>query len=141
MRAVEFNFVDFLDGQKQFNIPIFQRDFCWSRDRWSDLWNDINEVSKESEKDSHFLGSITYSVTNQFAGFNNWYVFDGQQRLTEITILFCALREQLKSRGPAGSNNCDGLEIDYELIENRFILNNPRNTNENCFSNEVMMKS
>jgi hypothetical protein len=70
-------------------IPPFQRPYSWEIVNVEDLWNDIVVLSGGSD---YFIGSFvvfTYE-TNP----NIYYVVDGQQRLTTITLILAALRNQ-----------------------------------------------
>lgn len=74
-----------------YRIPRFQRPYSWDRDNIQDFWTDI---VKENSGD-YFIGSmVVYKEDGQRFG-----VVDGQQRLTTITILLCALRNQLTDLG------------------------------------------
>lgn len=41
MRAFHSTFTDIIDGKKQFIIPVFQRDFSWTREQCEQLWRDV----------------------------------------------------------------------------------------------------
>ncbi len=40
----------------QFEIPDYQRGYDWSRDDWSKLWQDIQNIGDRA--DEHFFGTI-----------------------------------------------------------------------------------
>jgi len=68
-----------------YHIPRFQRPYSWEKDHISEFWND---TIAESETD-YFIGSIVvYKKSDELFG-----VVDGQQRLTTITMILCALRD------------------------------------------------
>jgi uncharacterized protein with ParB-like and HNH nuclease domain len=70
-----------------YKIPRFQRPYSWDRDNISDFWNDAIVESEEE----YFIGSmVVYKESNDMYG-----IVDGQQRLTTITMLLCALRNAL----------------------------------------------
>jgi len=80
-----------------FQVPIYQRPYDWGTDNWSDLWNDV--INNDSEG-THFIGSLV--AINQAArvkGFDKFEIVDGQQRLTTLSILFCALKDHYKEKG------------------------------------------
>lgn len=89
-----------------FHIPRFQRPYSWDDDNINDFWNDV-VVNKS---DDYFIGSmVVFKKTKQQFG-----VVDGQQRLTTITILLCAIRDyflQLKCN--------DYAEGIHQLIERK----------------------
>ena len=51
---------NFLEPNKrQFTIPVYQRDYAWSREQCVKLFEDIVRVSKSNNP--HFCGSIVYA--------------------------------------------------------------------------------
>lgn len=66
-------------------IPRFQRPYSWDDENIEDFWRD----TVEENNDDYFIGSmVVYGSGRQQYG-----VVDGQQRLTTITILLCAIRD------------------------------------------------
>lgn len=102
MKASETSLRELLQGGKQFQIPLFQRPYCWGIENWKTLWDDI--ISLYNDEDSvesyYFLGSaVTLAVPGTPAGISPFVVIDGQQRLTTLTLLLAALRDYLKAQG------------------------------------------
>ena len=96
MQAVNNTFVDWINGNKQFTIPAFQRDYSWTTEQCDQMWDDIMR-SGDSEEGDHFIGSIvSVSGTPHSPGFGSWLVIDGQQRLATLSILLVALRDRIK---------------------------------------------
>lgn len=123
MEARDTDFLQLLDGRKQFSVPIFQRRYSWEKKHCERLWNDILRLGQNSENPSHFLGSIVYiepKVSNA-SGIRELHVIDGQQRLTTLTLLLAAL-----SRVINGQESDIGITAD-ELSD--YYLNN-RKTDE-----------
>ena len=77
--------VDELLNAAYFKVPRFQRPYSWERAEVEDFWNDtIADADGE-----YFIGSIVlFSHSQGILG-----IVDGQQRLTTITMLLCALRD------------------------------------------------
>lgn len=98
-----------------YKVPRFQRDYSWEAEQIEQLWNDFSFIIEE-ELDSYFIGSIVLRVDDEIHGFE---VIDGQQRLTAITILLCALRDILSKAKHAAARK----------IHTKFIVND-------SFSNE-----
>ena len=74
-----------------YKIPRFQRPYSWDKENITDFWRDV--VKRESP--DYFIGSVVvYQLDKYHLG-----IVDGQQRLTTITILLGALREELKRIG------------------------------------------
>ena len=92
-----------LFSNKVFRIPHYQRGFSWEERQLSDLWDDINDISKDENGNyiSHYTGTIYLSRTiereipeteiwaQDYQKFYN--IVDGQQRLTSIVILLYEL--------------------------------------------------
>jgi predicted transport protein len=102
MQAVDISFLQLLEGQKQFLVPIFQRDYSWGIGHCAQLWNDILRIGAEEGTRKHFVGSIVYIAAEENdAAIGRWLVIDGQQRLTTMTLLLAALRDTLPEEGDA----------------------------------------
>jgi|LakMenE18May11ns_1017448.scaffolds.fasta_scaffold9892264_1 uncharacterized protein with ParB-like and HNH nuclease domain len=71
---------------KSYQVPIFQRDYSWDRDDWEDLWNDIKEIPNDK---THYLGYLVLQPIQE--GKESYWVIDGQQRLTTLSILVTAV--------------------------------------------------
>jgi uncharacterized protein with ParB-like and HNH nuclease domain len=77
--------IDELLKAHTFLIPRFQRPYSWEPDHITEFWQDVLENLDQS----YFIGSmVVYKV-----GRSSVAVVDGQQRLTTITILLCAIRD------------------------------------------------
>lgn len=74
-------------------VPDYQREYVWGDDEVEQLLVDINtEFSSDGKTPSeYFIGSIV--VTNNDQG--TFDLIDGQQRVTTIFILLCAIRDRL----------------------------------------------
>ena len=119
MRAINRTFMEIINGSKQFIIPVFQRDFSWTRDQWDQLLRDVLRASDVEEESAHFMGSIVYVGDDVQAGFQSWLLIDGQQRLTTLTLLLLALRDHIQESNWAGSD--DGptaARIDAYFLKN-----------------------
>jgi len=76
--------------QQVHKVPLHQRTYTWKKDQWEELFDDLMQMS---EKETHFLGSIVVIPDQLKLGVNFFQIQDGQQRLTTILILMCALRD------------------------------------------------
>lgn len=72
-------------------IPRFQRPYSWDKDNIDEFWNDS---VMENEND-YFIGSIVVYKTDG----SKFGIVDGQQRLTTITMILCALRDAYIKQG------------------------------------------
>ena len=75
-------------------IPDFQRPYVWTKKQVRELLDDIRAEHQDNGADGthYFLGSVVvYSEEPA-----TYSIVDGQQRLTTLFILFCALRDRIK---------------------------------------------
>jgi uncharacterized protein with ParB-like and HNH nuclease domain len=73
-----------------YRIPRFQRPYSWDRSNIEDFWKD---AIVENE-DQYFIGNFVVYDDKTAMG-----IVDGQQRLTTITLLLCALRNAFAKEG------------------------------------------
>ena len=91
----------FLSGN-QLQIPLWQRHFSWEKPQWAELWADLVRVRTENLA-SHFLGSVVLKAlpwTGLPSEAKRFQVVDGQQRITALTLLICAIRDRLAQLKP-----------------------------------------
>jgi len=96
MQTSPVRLIDYFDGTKQSVIPLFQRKYSWTKKLWDRLWDDLIELAEDGPRHPHFMGAIV-SVPTQTVpvGVNKSLIIDGQQRLTTIALLLCALRKHV----------------------------------------------
>lgn len=88
MKADNISFLEFVGASKRtFYIPVYQRNYDWKRIQCITLFKDVENISKDIERSSHFLGTIVYVEGDSTANFREFIVIDGQQRLTSIMLL------------------------------------------------------
>ncbi len=123
MRAEQKTIGKLLQGQTQFLIPVFQRGYVWSTRNVRRLWSDLFAVSLD-DASRHFLGAFVLAPTPVASGFEKRFVVDGQQRLTTLSILFCALRDHVRPTNAALARKIDELYLlnPHEEGEDRFKL-------------------
>lgn len=123
MKASEANLLKFMGVPQQLIIPIYQRNYSWSRKDCQQLWDDILRVASDSTAPAHFIGSIVYISKGiyQATVIPQLLVIDGQQRLTTISLLISALAKTIE--------NMDGeYKINAQSLYNYFLVNsNERN--------------
>ncbi len=79
------SFNELISHGKTFKVPTYQRDYSWEHEYWEDLWLDILELPSEG---FHYMG---YIVTQEDPLLKKtFYIIDGQQRLTTLSILVLA---------------------------------------------------
>ena len=78
-------------NDKEYTVPINQRKYVWTKNNWAELLDDILLVFDEKRKD-HFIGSIVLKRESISDGIRNHYsIIDGQQRISTLTIMLCAI--------------------------------------------------
>lgn len=97
IKATELPIVGIFDNDYSFEIPDYQRPYAWTIDQADELLDDllhamrdVRDVDSVDDIAPYFMGSIVVikSGDNPLA-----YVVDGQQRITTLTIMLCALRD------------------------------------------------
>lgn len=93
MKATETTILKFIGGEdKVFIIPPFQRNYEWTTEQCEELFEDILIAVKSNK--NHYLGNIIYyEGENNGASFSENILIDGQQRVTSILLLLCAIRD------------------------------------------------
>lgn len=77
-------------GESFFRIPRFQRPYSWDHANLEEFWTDAI-VNSDSD---YFIGNFVFYDDKGVRG-----VVDGQQRLTTITLMLCALRDAMQEQG------------------------------------------
>ncbi|HAM15242.1 MAG TPA: hypothetical protein DCP91_05185 [Eggerthellaceae bacterium] len=103
MQIRQGKLLDFLgtDGVR-FVIPVFQRVYSWDARQCEELWDDIVAAGSQQggKAEPHFMGMVLYAAdTESWQGMAQYDVIDGQQRLTTLSLLLCALARHLDETG------------------------------------------
>src|SRR5436309_3508075 len=105
MQVRESTLKELIEGEKQFQVPLYQRLYSWTEAELGQLWEDILEqydLLTADEQDrvqtdapAHFIGSTVLAPSPKIgaSGVAPFTVIDGQQRLTTLLIALCALRD------------------------------------------------
>lgn len=100
-------------NQEHYFIPKYQRPYKWGRDNWEDLIRDIGEDT------DHFMGSIIcVPRLNEAAapGEEKYFeLIDGQQRLTTLSLLLCAIYRKLETLKPDIEDG-ESVHTDFLLL-------------------------
>lgn len=92
----------------RFVIPPYQRAYAWNGEQCRELWLDIKRAARKGTR--HFTGTLLLTKCCPAQ------VVDGQQRLTTLTLLICALCAHLREAG----GSVDGQ--DARALAERFLL-------------------
>ena len=96
MEASPARVIQYFNGEKQNLIPLFQRPYTWTENNWQALWDDLMVQYEEGNTGTHFMGAIVSVPARSVpVGVNKFLIIDGQQRLTTVSLLLCALRDVL----------------------------------------------
>lgn len=86
--------LNFMEGaDKRYIIPVYQRKYNWKQENCKQLYDDLKKIIRD-KRESHFFGSIVSSVAANGSKIE-YYIIDGQQRLTTVTLLLLAIRNLL----------------------------------------------
>lgn len=121
MNAKETKIQPFIEGTKQFIVPLFQRPYSWERKHWQALWDDLMDLYEEEQPRNHFMGSVvTMPAVSVPEGVTKYVLIDGQQRITTVLILLALIRDNART--------LPGTLADQ--IENLLLLNQYQEGNE-----------
>ncbi len=103
------------NGAAGFKVPEYQRQYNWERKHLrrllADCLNGFHRLSTSSDPEYTFLGSIILAKDNRsepmFDG-TSLIVVDGQQRLTSLILMTCALFQQI------GEHRADILNLSID---------------------------
>ena len=84
---------DLFSVKKKYVVPRFQREYSWTREKVSELWDDIVSsilIEKDNSftHEEYFIGSLVLVGDDKSISMQ---IVDGQQRLTTLTILLSTL--------------------------------------------------
>ena len=116
MKGSETKMLNFMEGaDKRYIIPVYQRKYNWKQENCKQLYDDLKKIIRD-KRESHFFGSIVSSVAANGSKIE-YYIIDGQQRLTTVTLLLLAIRNLLvKKRITSAKENLN------EQINQRFLI-------------------
>lgn len=83
-------------------VPDYQREYVWTDTEVTQLLEDINEQVDSGTDREYFIGTILVAPTAERGHLD---VIDGQQRLTTLFLLLCALRCKFKGETQEGMLN------------------------------------
>lgn len=106
---------EFLQGDKQFIIPVYQRAYSWEESQLSAFLEDLKEAAKGHNQ--YFFGNVLLEKTNN----EKFDIIDGQQRITTIIIFARALYNVLNSR-----EKDKEMQDFLKYLEEDFLINRGR---------------
>lgn len=87
---------DFIEPNKrQYAIPVYQRNYEWSKEQCVKLFDDIVLAYKRDK--THFCGSVVYALLKEERNIYYYVIIDGQQRLTTIYLMMKAMLDNAQT--------------------------------------------
>jgi uncharacterized protein with ParB-like and HNH nuclease domain len=135
---------DFFNN-KFFEIPKYQRGYAWENQNIDDLFEDINEAL--SSQSNHYIGTIVLSKDKSDK--NNFYIVDGQQRITTVSMIIQAIVNQLDDENKAFFKRIyikenrryrlEPLNKDKQFFDNIMegIIDEPQNNSQRALKNAI----
>lgn len=74
-----------------YEIPRFQRPYSWGPEHLEEFWTDV----VDNNGDGYFIGPMVAYKTQR----DTFQIVDGQQRITTLTLMLCALRDMFMGVG------------------------------------------
>lgn len=120
MKAGEEFFLRFLEGHdKQFIIPVYQRNYDWKKEQCEQLFNDILDIVLLNQK-SYFIGSIVSIFDEDSSKDGEYVIIDGQQRITTLSILLLAIFNLLENEMVVSSSDTLKEQIKDTYLVNKY---------------------
>jgi len=109
-------------SDNRYTIPSYQRRYSWGDKQVKELWQDLRNI--ENKEQDHFFGTVVFMSRSGAEARTTFDIVDGQQRITTVSILFCAIRDHLKENFPEDkvANRIKNIEKSlwlYDLDEQR----------------------
>ncbi|MBI3242161.1 MAG: DUF262 domain-containing protein [Chloroflexi bacterium] len=105
-------------GDVLYLLPHFQREYAWEQDNWDILLKDIESIYDEyavGSEPEHFMGSLVVINDGTRSGtIPAFKLVDGQQRLTTLSLILCALRQLCLEKTPALAKKIDKLLMNLD---------------------------
>ena len=78
-------------GNNQYLIPMYQRNYAWEEPHLRQLIQDVWDNCKEANNKNYYIGTLV--AHRRPSGV--YETVDGQQRLTTLNIMLCAIKNEL----------------------------------------------
>jgi uncharacterized protein with ParB-like and HNH nuclease domain len=104
---------DLLSVKKKYVVPRFQREYSWTKEQVTELWEDtVSSITRHKNGDfqheEYFIGALVLVGSDKSPELQ---IVDGQQRLTTLTMLLSALCERFRQLGR--SNLAEAIYSNY----------------------------
>lgn len=95
------------DASRILKVPNYQRAYSWGKKNIEDFLDDLQNYSNQEVNKQYFIGTFLLQSTEKNGNFEQFFVVDGQQRLTTTVIYLKVLLEHLQ--------NIDSENLDQEV--------------------------
>ncbi|MEQ3513528.1 DUF262 domain-containing HNH endonuclease family protein [Pseudoalteromonas sp. BZB3] len=126
-------------NKKLFRIPDYQRGYAWGKKQLVEFWEDLISLD---ERRSHYTGVLSIKEVPEETSatwndelwllkrFTPYFIVDGQQRLTTVSIFLQCLVEAVKShpdnKGISDDDIFLGDDTLSEVIKNYIVVTEPK---------------
>lgn len=126
---------DIFDGNNQFYIPFYQRCYSWEKKQIDDFWDDF----KTDYPNDYYYGTILLQNKDKEKNTNtNFYIVDGQQRLTTLVIFVYCLLKRMKEI----NHKKDALKLTKEyIIHNHNYVFNLQSDDNDFFHTHILSEN
>lgn len=108
MRAAKENVLDKLfNNRTQYSVPVYQRNYGWTRENCETLYNDIVALIGTDRK--HFVGTVAVVARPENNGIHQYLIIDGQQRFTTLFLLIRAIFDTSGEKDSLAKEQCNEL--------------------------------
>ncbi len=110
MKAEPEKLIDLMfDNKRQYQIPVYQRNYDWKKDNCTALFKDV--LGAYDKEKTHFLGTIVQVQQDEENSIKHFIIIDGQQRMTSIYLLLKALYDLAEKEDD--KSKLEGLIYNY----------------------------
>lgn len=110
MKAEPEKLIDLMfDNKRQYQIPVYQRNYDWKKDNCIALFKDV--LGAYDKEKTHFLGTIVQVQQDEESGIKHFIIIDGQQRMTSIYLLLKSLYDLAEKE--EDKSKLEGLIYNY----------------------------
>lgn len=97
MQSESYKTLYFLGRPQQYVLPIFQRKYSWTPNvECKTLFENLKFVGSKEHRKSWYIGAIVCQNKGGNLATPVFVLIDGQQRLTTVTLILCAMAEYLR---------------------------------------------
>ncbi|MEU1884632.1 DUF262 domain-containing protein [Micromonospora rifamycinica] len=129
-----------LEGAKQYQVPLYQRTYSWTELQFARIWDDVCQLARDRADHpgaTHFIGSLVLAPSPAIGpvGVAEYLVVDGQQRLTTLSILLCAIRDhRAEHEDPKHRLRLDQQYLTNPFEEHRWLKLVPTQADRNAYT-------